>query len=73
MSLKYSDIEEFNSEHVSLNNFNDNMNKFVENDENLILNLKNRPDVWECKWYNDQSIPGYQVGAAVWIGTEDAE
>ena len=26
-----------------------------------------------CKWYNDDKIPGYQVGAAVWLGTEDPE
>ena len=73
MALKYTDLEDLNADYVSLNNFNDSLAKLVENDEDLILNMKNRPDVWECKWYNDQQIPGYQIGAAVWIGTEDPE
>ena len=73
MAIRYTDLEDVKNEYVSINGVTDSYHKLIENDESLINTLQNNPGVWECKWYNDDKIPGYQKGAAVWINTEDID
>lgn len=73
MAIRYTDLDDVKNEYVSINGVTDSYHKLIENDESLINTLQNKPGVWECKWYNDDKIPGYQKGAAVWINTEDID
>lgn len=73
MSLEYTDLEQVKNEYVSINGITDSLHKLVENDERILLTLNNKPGIWEAKWYNDDTIEGYQRGAAVWLNTEDID
>lgn len=46
------------------------MKKFIQNDVSLISENTSSPGIWECKWVNDQSKPGYSKGDAVWLNTQ---
>lgn len=35
--------------------------------------FSNSIGIWECTWYYDSSIKGYNIGDAVWLNTEDAD
>ena len=59
MGLKYTDLEQVKNEYVSINGVTNSYHKLVENDERLVTTFQNKPGVWECKWFNDDSVPGY--------------
>ena len=71
MALKYTELDQVKSEYISINGLTESFHKLLENDDSLLMSLRNKPGVWEKKWYNDDSILGYQKGAAVWLNTED--
>jgi hypothetical protein len=43
----------------------------IENDKKNLPSESSVPGIWERKWINDNSRPGYKKGQAVWINTED--
>lgn len=71
MSLEYTELDEIKSDYVSINSLNTQFSDLLENDKSLVDTVSNRPVVWLNKWYNDDTIPGYKHGDAVWMNTEN--
>lgn len=45
---------------------NTSLSALVENDVTILPKNNYIPSIWERKWFNDDSIPGYNVGDVVW-------
>lgn len=45
---------------------NISLTKLAENDTAILPPNDYIPKVWECKWYNDETIVGYSKGDIVW-------
>ena len=76
MNLKQTDlsaIEILNDAQLNQSAINASLQKLVENDIQLANPNGCAPKIWECKWYNDQSISGYPKGYAVWYNTESPD
>lgn len=43
----------------------------LENDKIINQLFSNSIGIWQCSWYYDSSVRGYNLGDAVWINTED--
>lgn len=74
MSIKYrnnSDIFIGRDENITDVRLNQSFNKMLENDLALSPNNSIEPKIWECRWYSDENVRGYDKGYAVWINTED--
>lgn len=75
MSLKYSDIRDVEigeNESVSFQSLRNIYEKLTKNDCQM-FGGGIRPKIWECKWYNDDSIPGYGIGDAVIVNSIDPD
>lgn len=73
MSLKYTKYEDLclaAGSKITLNALNSAFKKLIENDNSLIPENSIIPKIWECKWFNNANIVGYNKGDAVWINTE---
>lgn len=73
MSLRYTKYEDIClkvGSKITLNSLNAALKKLIENDNSLIPENSIVPKIWECKWFNDKTMPGYSKGDAVWINTE---
>lgn len=76
MALVYrniNDIELNSAEDVKTTSLNNIFNKLLDNDKSMLIQNLISPSIWECKWYSDQTIEGYQTGEAVWINTESLD
>jgi hypothetical protein len=40
--------------------------KLAENDTSIVPVNEYTPKIWENKWFNDDTIPGYSKGDSVW-------
>lgn len=49
---------------------NNAFQKLLDNDFSIIPMENIKPEIWECKWFNNPSISGYSQGDACWINTE---
>lgn len=70
MGLKYRELNEVANDYISINSLTEMFGKLVENDQELLVSLQNKPGIWEKMWYNDNQISGYAKGATVWVNTE---
>lgn len=59
------------TETVSSSKINSIFKKLLENDLNLCPDTAIFPTIWECKWYNNSNIPGYNEGDLFWYNVED--
>lgn len=58
-----------NENHELIDQLNITLRKLIQNDMMFIDGKLVSPQLWECKWLNDDSIAGYQKGYAVWMNT----
>lgn len=76
MSLLKYDIDDIlikSDQKITDKVINESFYKLIQNDlTNVPTNLM-KPMIWERKWFNNPSIPGYSQGDACWINTEDAD
>lgn len=73
MAIKYTSIDQLKFNHNSYirkTDINDKFKKLIENDILLDPSSNIKPQIWECKWFNNNNISGYNKGDAVWINTE---
>ena len=56
---------------VTSKNANVPLTYLVQNDNMLIPPTDYMPQIWERKWFNNDSIAGYQKGDVVWKWTMD--
>lgn len=54
-----------------MNGINVAFKRLTENDRSILKSQEDKPELWTCKWYNDNAISGYSKGALVWMNTED--
>ena len=47
--------------------------KLLRNDFYIGGDVGLAPTIWECRWYNDQTIRGYSKGDACWLNTENEQ
>lgn len=76
MALIYSELSDIilhEDENMTDVRLNSSFNKLLENDRCLLQDGGNVPNLWECKWYNNESVPGYNIGDAVWINTQSID
>ncbi len=76
MNLRFPDISSNiipNDASLTYTNINRILQNFVCNDVQLANPDGYAPKIWECKWYNDDTIPGYPTGYAVWYNTQDPQ
>ena len=76
MSLKYTKYEDLclaAGSKITLNALNAAFKKLIENDNSLIPENSIIPKIWECKWFNNPDVNGYNKGDAVWINTEQLD
>lgn len=59
------------TETVSASKINSIFKKLLENDLNLCPDTAIFPTIWECKWYNNSNIAGYNEGDLFWYNVED--
>lgn len=52
---------------------NNTLRKLIQNDSLFIDGKRISPQLWECKWLNNDSVSGYPKGYAVWINTNSYE
>jgi len=74
MSLKYNDNSDIfinRDENVTDVRLNKSFYRLIENDQNLSPSKQSEPQIWECRWYSDQNVRGYDKGYAVWLNTEE--
>jgi hypothetical protein len=45
---------------------NNSFSKLLDNDNLNFPQYNYVPHVWENKWFNDETIPGYSLGYCVW-------
>lgn len=58
---------------ISLSKINNIFQKLLENDKSLCPDTGAFPNIWECKWYNNSYINGYNKGDTFWYNTENME
>ena len=74
MRLNYSDLNDIAiqpSQTLNITSINAALAKLASNDLKLANPNGFAPTIWECKWYNDDNVKGYDNGAAVWLNTEN--
>lgn len=52
-------------------NLNSIFNKLLKNDTHLFPGNTKYPSIWECKWFNNPSVQGYNTGDCFWYNTEN--
>lgn len=48
---------------------NNSFTKLLANDNSLIPENNYIPTIWEQKWFNNDAVPGYNMGQCVWRNT----
>lgn len=74
MSLDLSKLQSLSDYNVSIGDSADHNNvlsSLLSNDLEIYGNFELIPRVWECRWYNNSAIKGYDKGAYCWMNTED--
>lgn len=74
--LKYEDLEDIiikEDENITDSRLNESFSKLLENDKSLSPINNRMPGLWECLWFNDDTVEGYKKGYAVWYNTEDTD
>lgn len=51
---------------LTSNKLNMSLSGLIDNDQAILAPNDYMPKIWECSWYNDDTLAGYQKGDVVW-------
>jgi hypothetical protein len=66
MLHQYNDIALSIVSDLNTRLLNMSFSKLAENDTSIIPVNEYTPNIWENKWFNDDTVPGYSKGDSVW-------
>ena len=72
LEYKFADLSLLSSDDLNADGKLKNIFRYLlENDLKIRNEFVNVIGLWECLWYNDDSIPGYSKGDFFWLNTQN--
>ena len=70
-NLNSNEMTLTSSDSINAKSLNPIIDQFINNDLHVYGQYDKIPGFWKCRWYNDESIPGYSKGDFFWLNTEN--